>query len=326
MAERPAEKNRKKGNPAKILSGRKNILVLTHKNADLDAFASAVIVSDAFEGRIVAPGGAGKPAKEAAEKLGIEILSEIPEGSFSATVVVDCSSESQIEPLLASALPKPLVVFDHHLPKEGEGSLLEIAEGYFVDEQPSCVEVVLGFFPVLSKRSRTAAISGIYADTRHLALARVGTLQKIIELSLGEEDLLSEGKNLASGRPEFSQRFAVIKSLQKLRFERLEDETILATTVAGSFESVAAGMLVSAGADISLVAVAKEGEVRISGRTSNKMKDRLHLGQLFQKLGGGGHPGAALANIPVKSKRPSDSDVENALSSAANLIKDFLGS
>lgn len=317
-----------KGNIPGLLSGKKSLLIITHKNADMDSFASATIVLEAI-GRdrcaIVAPGGLGKQAKEAAEKLGISVFEEIPEGAFEGTVVVDTCSVAQIEPFSPESLPKPLIVIDHHNPKSDADNLLAFAEGYAVKQYPSSVEVVLESFPPVTRVSRVVGIAGIYADTRHLALGTSGTLKKVLELSLGEDELLSEGKSFSQGRPEFSKRIAVLKSLQKMRFERLPDDTVLATAVSGSFESAVAGQLISAGSDIALVAAPKNGAVRVSARAARELSERIHLGQALEKLGGGGHPGAAVVNIGVSSKNPSDSEIEGAISSVATIIKEILG-
>jgi nanoRNase/pAp phosphatase (c-di-AMP/oligoRNAs hydrolase) len=302
-------------NPTTFLAGKKNLLIITHKNADLDALASAIIVSEAYPGKILCPEGPSKAAAEAAEKLGVPVFENPPSEEFDGTVIVDTSDLSQIEPFEIGALPRPIVLFDHHLPKGG----LETIDSLAIAEKPSCVEVVLNYIGPVSRRARVAAVMGIYADTRHLGIAPLETLRKVIELSI-EGELFDEGRELAQFRPEFSQRVAVVKALSGLRYEKLPDETIIAWATAGSFESNVANSLVSAGADIALVATRKRAETRISARASGKMRDRIHLGQVFQKLGGGGHPGAALVNLPPEK------DEASALESAVSLIKEILGS
>lgn len=308
--------------PNQLLAGKKNLLIVTHKNADLDSFGSAVIVSESHPGKIVCPGGPSRAAAEAAGKLGVPLLEEIPSGEeFDCTIVVDTCDPSQIEPLEASLLPRPLIVFDHH--EQKAGGLHEKADAAAVAPGPSCVEVVLNSIPALTRRARLAAICGIYADTRHLAIAPVSTLRKIIELSLGDEALLEEGRNLSSARADFSQRVATLKALAGSKFERIPNEELLvAWAVAGSFESNVANSLISSGADVALVATAKDSELRISGRASNRLRERMHLGQIFQKVGGGGHPGAALVNHPVR--KASDSEIAGRISELVRLIKEIL--
>ncbi len=305
----------RKPDPLRFLSGRKNILILTHKNADMDALGSAILVCEAFPGKIVCPVGPSRQAAQAAEKMGVQLFESVAPGEekFDATVVVDTGDPGQIEPFALSALPRPIIFFDHHSPRE-----IPEADCVISEPLPSCAEVVLNFISPVTRRARVAALAGIFSDTKNLAMARMPTLRRVMELAI-DDDCFAEAKDLvAYGRPEYSQRVATIKAVTGAKFEKLPDETILAWTRAGSFESSVATSLVHMGADVALVATDRKDEVRISARASQRMRDRIHLGDAFQRIGGGGHAGAAIVNLPAGT--PEDA----ALQQAATLIKEVL--
>ncbi|HSV42353.1 MAG TPA: DHH family phosphoesterase, partial [Methanomassiliicoccales archaeon] len=108
-----------------------------------------------------------------------------------------------------------------------------------------------------------------------------------------------EAYALIDVEPDVSERVAMLKGGQRVRFERVGDK-IVAISLGSSFESSVCKGLLNIGADVAFVVSQRDENFRLSARARPEMvRAGLHLGKMLEGLGketdneGGGHPGAA---------------------------------
>ncbi|OPY31482.1 MAG: DHH family protein [Methanomassiliicoccales archaeon PtaU1.Bin124] len=281
---------------SRLPEGRK--LVLIHGNADPDAFGSAYALKVSFpDVDICAPEGLDRIAKVVARKFGYEPLSRADLGAYDAVLVVDTSSPEQLGQM---NLPdEDWIIIDHHARNERWSNCQ-----YFCDDtRRSCAELVFQLLKeagvVVSRDAGLALLSGMVTDSGHFRYATAQLLGDFSQLmSLAKIDV-DEVFDLTDMEPDVSERIAVLKGGQRMRFERV-GQYIVAVSLGSSFESSVCKGMLSLGADIAFVVSQRDESFRLSARTRQDMvRAGLHLGKLLEDIGrdtsceGGGHPGAA---------------------------------
>jgi len=281
-----------------MLKDRKKI-ILVHGNADMDAVGSAYAVCRLFPpADICAPGGVDRVAKMVAEKLGADILDEYDPSDYELAVAVDTSSPEQFGPGCAS-LPEGSVVIDHHIPT-GKWTGMHILCD---DTRVSCVEIVLDMarecgVPI-PRDVCMALLGGMLTDSGHFQFADPRLLRAFADvLEIGGVQM-DEAMDLTRAPMSMSERVAVMKAIERSKFDRVGD-MIVATSCGGSFEASSCRAIMSAGADVVFVGSQREDCFRLSARATQEMVRRgIHLGDILKDIGaetmsdGGGHGGAA---------------------------------
>jgi nanoRNase/pAp phosphatase (c-di-AMP/oligoRNAs hydrolase) len=281
-----------------MLKDKKKV-VLVHGNADMDAVGSAFAVSRCFPpADIYAPGGADRVAKTVAEKLGIDILESCDLSDYELVVVVDTSSPEQFKPGDVT-VPAGSVVIDHHNPSgkwEGMHFLCD-------DTKVSCVEIILEIAKAcgaeVPKDAYLGMLGGMLTDSGHFQFANPELLRTFADVLEASGTHMDEAMNLTRTQMSMSERVAVMKAIERSKFDRVGD-MIVATSYGGSFEAAACRAIMSAGADIVFVGSQRNDEFRLSARATQEMVRRgIHLGEIMDGIGtetmsdGGGHGGAA---------------------------------
>jgi nanoRNase/pAp phosphatase (c-di-AMP/oligoRNAs hydrolase) len=305
-------------NPLAILRKAKDALVVTHRNADVDAVASAValkmLTRGAGRGRrvvMVAPEGASAQSRKVFDRYADAFLPEIPQKDFDFVIITDTGHSAllseQTDKLRAMRCPKVLV--DHHPPDE---SMKEMVDRAIVDVNASSASELVYRLAVeagLPVRPQTAQVLllGIMADSQFLTLARNRTIGYVNELChLGAD--IEKARSALRVRRDISESIARAKAARRAAYYRAQDWLVGVSTV-GSFQASVARSLIDLGADISLAVGEAEGETRASMRCTQIFKERtgLHLGtdfckELAERMGGsgGGHPTAASMNVKLK--------------------------
>ncbi len=300
----------------KIVSRKDRTLVLCHHNSDLDAVASATVLSETLKGMGVDCRAA---AAESVSTLGKTILhffgKEIevdPPLDFDLVILVDTSGYGHLGDFGAQVreFPGKLAVIDHHRPVE---EMQKAAEFYFVKEDYSSeseliFKIISEMGGTLSPEQASLLLSGIISDTAHFRLARpetFGILASLIEAGADYRKMIEILKT-----PEDpSRRIAMLKAASRSETTRLEDQIIVFSEL-GSFEGDAASMLVRIGADAAFVGCEDKGDLRLSGRARSEFVEKtgLHMGKFMEELSktfngsGGGHPSAASMNGKGKFK------------------------
>lgn len=281
----------------KLKDGSKVIMV--HGNADMDAIGSAYAISRAFGNcTIYAPDGVDRVSKMVAEKLDIHITEECDITLFDKVVVVDTSSPDQLEPGI-NKIPASAIVIDHHVPSgKWDGY-----DYYCDDSMIACTELILRIIRAanisIDKDTGLALLGGMITDGGHFQFANTQLLRDFSDVMDEAGIDMAEALALTRATMSMSERVAMMKCVERSRFDRVGD-MIVATSYGGSFEASGCRALISAGADVVFVATQREDTFRISARATQEIvRKGIHLGEIMKHVGtevtadGGGHGGAA---------------------------------
>ncbi len=282
---------------ARLLSGgRKAILV--HGNADVDALGSAYALSKLFpEADIYAPGGLDRVARVVAERMGIAVLEECDLSAYDKVAIVDTSTPEQLE--TGQPIPDDAVVIDHHFPSGKWGNRPMLVD----DSRVSCCEIVLELYDRLgAELPRDAGLillGGMFTDSGGFRFADPRLLRAFSDVMEKCGIHMDEVMTLTKAPDSISERVAVLKSMERMRFERIGPYLIV-VSLAGSFEASVCRALLEAGADVAIVGSQRDETFRLSARAKqDAVRKGLNLGAILGDVGtetgtvGGGHEGAA---------------------------------
>lgn len=286
------------------LKRAERIAILTHHNADLDSVCPALVLKDVLKskGKEVLVGAAenvSKGARRITEGHDVRIDPDVR--PYDLIVTIDAASPEQLAPIQLDYTK--LIVIDHHQP----GALAERAAAAYVDpESRSCAQLVYKVVKELDAQVTPQMaewlIAGIVGDTAYLRFADIEIFELLIELLKKSGRKYHEVLDMLGAEKDISERIAILKSTQRMRSYQIGDVLVVFSTV-GSFEASTARSFLKLGADIAIVAVPRDGALRISGRMDWKLRPRLNLAtDIFKPcealIGGsaGGHDAAASAN------------------------------
>lgn len=282
-----------------ILQGPDKKLIILHHNADLDALGSALAIYYNFLNvNIGVPDNLGKGAKQLHKLAGVPVITNPNTDDYPKIIVLDTPSLARLG-LDVGRRGNDIIVIDHHTTSEEP-----IVPMYYSDPTSrSCAEIVYKLLKMarvrISRETAIALITAIVADTAHFRHANISTLETVIEI-LKESGLdLDHAMSVLTSEPEdMSEKIAVLKGMQRMRFERV-DTWLIAGTVVSAHEALICNTMLSIGADVSFVASQRKDEARISARARpHAVRFGFDIGRMFQELGrdvkgeGGGHPGA----------------------------------
>lgn len=295
----------------------KDVLVLTHRNADVDAVASAMavaMVSKSF-GRgkricLVSPSGMSVQSRKVVEEFGFEFMTEIPQKSFDVAFVTDTGHSALLreQTEVLKGLKSYKVLIDHHPLDESMKAVVDRAVTDVTSSSAS--ELVFRLAEKASvkvgRKMAQVLLLGIMADSQFLTLASNRTIAVVHRLcTLGGD--VEKARTLLRMRRDVSESIARIKGAKRGSYYRA-GEWLVAVSTIGSFQASVARALVELGADVAMAVGEAEGETRASMRSTQIFKERtgLHLGtdvckEIANRLGGsgGGHPTAASMNLKV---------------------------
>ncbi|MDR2865794.1 MAG: DHH family phosphoesterase [Methanomassiliicoccaceae archaeon] len=283
---------------AEALKG-KNKAVVVHGNADTDAVGSAYAIAECFPPAVIyAPGGVDRVAKIVTDKLNVTVLGECDLSDYELMVVVDTSSPEQFKPGTVQ-IPKGSVVIDHHTRTDKWKDMMFVCD----ESKVACCELVYDIIRAsgadLKRDVGMALLCGMLTDSGHFSFANTQMMRTFAEIM----DITGIGMDEAMDFPRsevgMSERIAVMKGMERSRFDRVGD-MIVAVSYGGSFEASVCKALLNAGADVVFVGSQREDQFRLSARADQDMVRRgIHLGEIMKDIGretvtdGGGHSGAA---------------------------------
>jgi nanoRNase/pAp phosphatase (c-di-AMP/oligoRNAs hydrolase) len=305
-------------------------LVLSHRNADIDAMGSSIAVAAMFPGVTI---GAVESVSRGANNLLENYNDRFPvlvdprvedeTSPWDRILFVDTATPSQVDPYdryLSSS-----IVVDHHALNK---ALVEVNPRYHCEpESPSCAQIVhrlaVEAGAQVNADAARALVAGILADTERFRIAPNLAVQDALTI-LHEGGLELPDVIQSIEKPTYDRSHAIAMLKSARRSEHFEfGRFILARSRVGAFEASAARHLVSMGADVALVTSEEGDTVSITGRAGRRAVDAgFHLGEYFQELArrtggdGGGHAGAA----GFKAQVPAD-ELEQA---ALELAKEWL--
>jgi len=279
----------------RLKHGRKVILV--HGNADMDAVGCAYAISRCFpEGDIFAPDGIDRVSRVVCEKMGVTVLDECDISSYDTAVAVDTSSPEQFGPDIV--IPDDIVVIDHHI-NSGRWN----RNIYCDDTKVACTQIILELLrrndiPV-SRDVGLMLLGGMLTDSGHFQYADPCLMEDFASILRETGIQMDEAMALTRTETTMSERVAVMKSIERSKFDRVGD-MIVATSYSGSYEAACCKALIQSGADVVFVASQREENFRMSARaTQSVIRRGINLGDIVKDIGtetdtdGGGHDGAA---------------------------------
>lgn len=296
-----------------VLKSRSKKLVFLHHNADLDALGSALALYFSFPDiTLGAPDNISKTARRLHDVFKVPIETGCRTDAFDHVIVVDTAMTAGIG-IDASQLGRRLIVIDHHVKPDYicPGTSPESSEFsgiYYSDsDRKSCAEIIYKIIKqagvALRREAAISLLSGIIADTAHFRHADTHTLKTVI--SIIEEtgiDLDHSISSIANQPEDISERIAVLKGMQRMKIDRV-GTWLIAGSVVGSHEAHVCNAMLTAGADVSIVASQRENDSRASSRArAHAVRFGLNLGIIMRELGkevggeGGGHAAAAGIN------------------------------
>ncbi|RLI32381.1 hypothetical protein DRO56_03605 [Candidatus Bathyarchaeota archaeon] len=273
----------------KSLLGEK-VCILFHHNADPDALCSAYALSrllrrirEGVEVTIAPSKDLSKISEGVAEHLAIPLEEEPDIEGMDLLFLVDTGSLQQLEEMKDRVLESgvPIVVIDHHAehPETREAAAI-----YVVDEKAtSTCEILYEFYREEGikpdDRVAKALLIGIAYDTRHFAMGTPRTFRAVSEL-LELDGELAEIFSLLSHPMDRSERIARLKAGQRMKLHLLGRWLVVSTEVS-SYQASAARGLLSLGADLAIVGGSRDGEVRVSMRSTEEFyrETSIHLGR-----------------------------------------------
>lgn len=276
-------------------SGKK--LVLIHSNADPDAVGSAYALAQAFPNITVGVyEGVNRSSKKLINKIGAEVVVNPNPDDFEKIFVVDTSTPLLLGNL-ANDIKKPIII-DHHAKTSWEN-----AKMYYHDEKPSCAEIIYEILKKANfKMNRNVGfgiLAGIITDTGRFRRAGVETLKIFTSIMEETKITMDEVLSLVEEKPDKSEKIALLKAGQRLKYEAVND-FVIAYSMIGAFEGSASRALTALGADVAVVGRQKNNEFVVIARSKNNVP--VHLGKIMDEIGretntgGGGHKGAAGLN------------------------------
>lgn len=280
------------------------VVSITHHNADLDAVASQIVLKRLFPWiRIAAYKSISQAGRTLLSALGEEMEVDPDLSNASLVIALDSSSPIQVSDGNVSSWKKAWII-DHHQGNENWGD----RDLYQDEDRGACVEIMLQMAVLsgmpLTREIAVAGIAGIVADTGKFRFARPEDLSTVSYLLEGSSVTVEEVLAIIEGEEYFdvSKKIAVLKSLRRVRYERVGDQ-IIGTSTVGSFEAAAARGLLVVGCDVVFIGCQKNEEMRISSRAKpHLVKAGINLGKFMEEMGkrigaeGGGHDAAAGLN------------------------------
>ncbi|MEM0021066.1 MAG: DHH family phosphoesterase [Fervidicoccaceae archaeon] len=271
-----------------LATRNRNLVILTHKSADLDAIASSIALKSFFkmnglksseEILLFFPMGISSDASNSLEKCQVNLNEENyrieMEASLlksSSIIIVDTASESQLPKEVVEAIMKNEDTFliDHH----SSNTLKQLVNSYYWDSiSTSTSEIVAQILPTNAWNHKTLVLllMGILADTSRFFRATSKTFElagKISSLIDYERVRNCMGK----GIEDRSLRIARLKALQRTTLADL-DHLIISMTFVSSYEKEVADLLLRIGSDVSIVVSPKKEETRIILKFRSSLDD-----------------------------------------------------
>lgn len=285
----------------------KRVVVLCHHNADPDAVASAIVLSEVLENscksvKAAAADDVSLMARAVLEAFGRSIEVN-PELDCDVIVMVDTSGFGHLGEfgVQVKNFSGKVIVIDHHHPNEETKKSVDVHLVFenYTSESELIFDVLREMELKPTPEQASLLLAGIISDTAHFRLARPQTFKIVWELIECGADYrrVLDSFRLPEDK---SKRVAMLKAIERSELKRMYGYHVIFSEL-GSFEGDAAGMMVKIGADVAFVGSEDRGKLKLSGRARQEFLEEtgVHLGELMELLGqhfggsGGGHAGAA---------------------------------
>ena len=301
-----------------MLKDHQTLAIITHKNADPDAVASALIMEKVIESLtkikpyLLLPEGPNLLSKNILSKLSMELelheqVLEQVDLQKTLLIVVDTSYSKQLGKYsdIVDKVSR-IIVIDHHSGGDLDEKAFLAIKSFNVASTSEIAYIISRSLNIaLPIKVMQLSLAGILYDSRHLLLAKPVTFKIISEL-IEKGISYQEVVKLLQIKPTIAERIARIKASLRSRYYRVND-IIIGITYVGAYEASVARSLIELGSDIVFVIGDHDDEIRVIARASSTITDDLGIhvsNDILSKLdqyykgSGGGHPGAGGYNIP----------------------------
>ena len=244
----------------------RNILHLTHQDADCDAIGSAFALSQVIPGDLGFARGLKTSAQDLAEGLSLTYVLDPDPLAYEYVIIYDTPNLKQ----LALPLPPRFALFDHHVPgghrySNFQNDLQKDAEWTWVKPISSTCALLTELFTELgitiTRPMSLALAAGMVTDTSWLTIANAPMLRHLA-LALEPNKLYLEDVYVLIDSPnrQAQRQAAVLQALRHVE-TRQEQGLSLLGTLTDSYDNGFAvmGALARLGADVRLVAFPKGG-------------------------------------------------------------------
>ena len=238
------------------------ILIICHRNADSDAYCSAYalkfLLKYLYKGseiQVGTPGGISLSTTKVRQRHRLAVMDRPSFSEVGLVVVVDTGHEELLKDSKNDLCKSnAITVFVDHHPLAS--SIERIADHLVIDSSVSSTsELVYNIFNSkgvnLTPAVSQALLTGIFFDSRHLALANYNTI-KVVGALCETGASIKKTKNDLNLRRSRSEIIARLKAGQRARIVEL-DEYLFAISHVKSYQASASGALVALGADVALV-------------------------------------------------------------------------
>ncbi len=287
----------------------KKILLLTHENADLDAFCSTAIFQKYFKKNkipsvIAIPSHINEQTLEFAFKEKISFQKNPNLENFDTICIFDFNDYEQLGVLrkifveLRKKKKFEVITFDHH-----EKEKRSIANGFINPNALSTTQILFDLFgKEFDKKMSAYACLGMLEDTGRFLVGDKSFFNAFSKCLDNSEKTYAELFGLAKHKAPEGEQIAFMKAIQRAKINKIKD-IIIITSQLGFYQGAAATKLLEFGAQISLVVgKEKKGSTHLSGRADTTFKEQKNFNLMkdlfipLQKIFSGevgGHSGAA---------------------------------
>lgn len=299
-----------------------NILIITHRRADIDAYTAAYILNKILRLRykeyctidILFPEGLSTRVNRIYSLIPCEYVDTIDtlKGHYDISFYLDVGGIAVIPNIeYLMGLAEKNVLIDHHIKDDKFASLFDIVN---IDniKSSSTVEITLDFgvklindfYGLLSKDECTAILSAILVETRFLQLAKATTIYRIYKLVECGADITT-AFNMTRIEIDRSEKIALLKGMKRMEVYEANG-VLIGISELSAYHSSLASKAISLGIDIAIIYGEYDDNYKVTVRLSNKVARELEmdaikdiLGVLKKHLGGelGGHASAGVLII-----------------------------
>lgn len=295
------------------------VAITCHKNADPDAICSAIVlrqllkkINQKLKIYFIFPEGVNEASQRILEfsrltsSIGKNITRVLDDVEI--LFIVDASTLSVLGSLKkqVEGYKGKIVIIDHHKPSKKLASVSYLLN---IDEKStSTVELIYELFQrtriPITKRIAQIMLTGIMFDSGYFSIVNSTTF-KTAAVLIETGARIGDSRSLLLTPINRSEKIARIKAAQRSTIKHVNNWIFVASEI-DSYQASAARMLISLGADISMVQGGSKGYFRVNFRASSNFSDKtgFHLGNdLAQPIGeflkgeGGGHDRAAGINV-----------------------------
>ncbi len=252
------------------------ILIITHRRADIDALASAVLMLDLVDRlgwkrkTFVIPEGISTATLQTLDRIGLEIkyYREIPDETYDLAIVLDTASEKLLGSEWSYIKVEKVLWIDHHISQTNRDYYL-----YVDDKASSTAELVLDIYSLyyppnsIDKKKLLLTAVSIIVETRFLQLASARALLWMARILESTGTSMNElFRYVVRPERDRSEDIALAKAVVRSWGWKVDNYMVVATFSSSHHNKISKGLL-NMGFDIAIVAsYKKRGKIHLRCR------------------------------------------------------------